>query len=82
MKTKGRQLQRACEARWLSSEAILIARSEILGIWATLKQLSENKNDAYVCCFTATYEKKTFNMVVNVATSPGRTEQRFSGGMF
>jgi len=53
-----------------------------LGIWATLKQLSENKNDAYVCCFTATYEKKTFNMVVNVATSPGRTEQRFSGGMF
>jgi len=27
---KGRRLQRACNARWLSSEAIVRARSEIL----------------------------------------------------
>ena len=43
---KGRQLQRAYKTRWLSSEAAVRARSEILTIWAALKQLSENKNDA------------------------------------
>ena len=36
-------LQRACKSR-LSSEATVRARSEILAIWAALKQLSENKN--------------------------------------
>jgi len=46
MKRKGRQLQRACKTTWLSSEATVRARSEILAIWAALKQLSENKNDA------------------------------------
>jgi len=46
MKTKGWQLQRACKTTWLSSEATLRARCEILGIRAALKQLSENKNDA------------------------------------
>ena len=35
-----------CKTRWLSSEAAVGARCEILGIWAALKQLSENKNDA------------------------------------
>ena len=34
------------KTRWLSSETIVRARSEILAIWAALKQLSENKNDA------------------------------------
>jgi len=43
MKTKGRQLQRTCKTMWLSSEATVRARSEIL---AALGQLSENKNDA------------------------------------
>jgi len=46
MKTKGRQLQCACKTRWLLREATLRARSDILGVWAALKQLSENKNDA------------------------------------
>jgi len=31
-KTKGRQLQRACKVRWLSNEATVRARSEILAI--------------------------------------------------
>jgi len=43
MKIKGRQLQRACRIRWLSSEVTMRARprSEILVIWAALKQLPE-----------------------------------------
>jgi len=41
MMTKGRQLQRACKTRWLSSEATVRGRSEILAIWAALKQLSK-----------------------------------------
>jgi len=36
------------------------ARSEILAIWAALKQMSENKNDGSVRCFTSTYENKKF----------------------
>ena len=46
MKTKDRQLQRACRTRWLSSEATVRARSEILAVWAALKPLWETKNDA------------------------------------
>jgi len=46
LKTKRRQLQRACKTRWLSSEATVRARSEILATCAALEQLSENKNDA------------------------------------
>ena len=46
MKTKGRQLHRACKTRWLSTEAAVRARSEISTIRATLKQLSANTNDA------------------------------------
>jgi len=58
MKTKGRHLQRVCQTRWLSSETTVRARSEILTIWAALKQMSENKNDGNVRYFTATYENK------------------------
>jgi len=36
------------------------ARSEILAIWGALKQMSENKNNGNVRCFTATYENETF----------------------
>ena len=35
MKTKGRQLQRACKTRWLSSEATVRARSEISALGRT-----------------------------------------------
>jgi len=46
MKTKDRQLRRACKTRWLWSEVTVRASSEILAIWASRKQLSEDKNDA------------------------------------
>jgi len=86
MKTKGLQLQRACKTRCLSSETMVKARSEILAIWATLKKMSENKNDGNVRCFTATYENKKCSTwcfpFADIATSPGRTEQRFSGWIF
>jgi len=36
------------------------ARSEILAIWAALKQMSENQNDGNVRCLTAIYENKKF----------------------
>ena len=39
MKTKGRQLQRACKTRRLSSEATVKGTSQIMAIWAALKQL-------------------------------------------
>jgi len=45
--------------RWLSSKATVRARSEILAIWATLKQLSGNKNDAM--CIVLLRLKKTYN---------------------
>jgi len=63
MKTKGRQLQRACKTRWLSSVATLRARGEILAIWAALKQLSENKNDAIGVVLLRLIKTKSFNMV-------------------
>jgi len=46
MNAKSRQVQRACKTRWLLSEATVGARNEFLTIWAALKYLSENKNDA------------------------------------
>jgi len=83
MKTEGRQLQRACKTRWLWSEA---TKSEILGVWAALKHMSENKNDTMCIVLLRLMKTKNLNMAlsfVNVATSPGRTaEQSFSGGMF
>jgi len=43
-----------CKTRWLSSEETVTARCNILAIWAALKQLLENKNDAMCVFFTAT----------------------------
>jgi len=65
MKTKGRQLQRACKTWWLSSEATARARSEISAVWAALKQLSENKNDAMHVVLLQLIKTKKFNMVVS-----------------
>jgi len=65
MKTKGPQLQLACKARWLSSEATVRARSEILAIWAALKQLSENKNDAMCIVLLRIMKRKNINMVLS-----------------
>jgi len=65
MKTKGRLLQRACKTRWLSSEAaVRAARSEILAIWAALKQLSETKNDAMRIGLLRLLRTKNFIMVL------------------
>jgi len=77
MKTKGQQLQRACKARWLSSEATLRARSEVLGICAALKQLSENKNDAMCVVLLRLIKTKKLNMApfVNTGTSPDNVFQ-------
>jgi len=85
MKTKVRHMQRACKTRWLSREAAVRTRSEILAIWAALKQLSENKNDAMCVVLLRLTKTKSFNVVlcfVDFDTSPDRTEQSFSGGMF
>jgi len=71
MKTKGRQLQRACKTRWLSSEATVRVRRAILAVWAALKQLSENKNNALCAVFLRHMKTKNFNMVlsfVNIGT--------------
>jgi len=65
MKTKGPQLQRACKPRWLSSEATVRARSEILAIWAALKQLSENKNDAMCLVLLRLMKTKTINVILS-----------------
>ena len=85
MKTKGRRLQRACKTWWLSNEATVRARSENLAIWAALKQLSENRNGA-MCVVLLRLLKTKISIwcfpFVNIATSPDRTEQSFSGGMF
>jgi len=84
LKTKGRQLQRSCKSRWLSSEATMRA-SEVLAFWAALKQLSGNKNDAMCVASLRLIKTKNFNMVLSFCqhgTSPDRTEQSLSGGMF
>jgi len=65
MKTKGPQLQRACKTRWLSSEAAVRARSEILAIWAALKQLWENKNDAICFVLLRLMIRKNINIVLS-----------------
>ena len=64
MKTKSRQLQRACKTRWLSSEATVRAWSEILGSWAALKQLSENNNDEMCVVLLRLMKTKNLNMVL------------------
>jgi len=65
MKTKGRQLQRACKTTWLSNEATERVRVELLTIWAALKQLSENKNDAMCAVFLRLKNKNNFNTVLS-----------------
>ena len=63
----------------------MTARSEILGVWAALKQLSENKNDAMCVALLRLMKTKMLTCCfpfVNVGTSPDRTEQRFAGSMF
>ena len=65
MKKKGQQLQRACKTRWLSSVATVRARSEILPIWAALKQLSENENDARCVVSLQLVKTKNFNMALS-----------------
>jgi len=64
MKTKGQQLQCACKTGWLSSEATVRARSEILAIWAALKQLSE-KNDAVCVVLVRLTKTKNLNVVLS-----------------
>ena len=66
MKTKDWQLQwqRACKTGWLSSEATVRARIEILAFWVALKQLSGNKNDATCVVLLGLKKTKIFNMVL------------------
>jgi len=65
MKTKGRQLQRACKVRELSSKATVRAGSEISRIWATLMQLLENKHDAVCDVLLRLTKTKMFNTVLS-----------------
>ena len=64
-RTKSRQLQRAFKTRWLSSEAAVRIRSEILAIWAALKQLSEDKSDAMCVVLLRLMKTKNFNMLLS-----------------
>ena len=66
MKTKVRQLQWqcACNTGWLSSEASVRARSEMLAVWAALKQLAGNENDATCVVLLGLVKTKIFNMVL------------------
>ena len=80
MKTKGRQLQRACKKRWLSSEATLRGRNEILVVWAALKQLSESSCQKCVLFYCDLRQQNISTWCfpfVNIATSPDRTVQSF-----
>ena len=85
MKTKAQQYQRACKTRWLSSEATVRARSEILAICTALNQLSQNQNDAMCVVLLRLMKTKISTCCfpfVNVGTSPDRTEQSFQAGCF
>jgi len=53
----------AVAARMQGSEATVRAMSEILGIWAALKQLSENENDAMCVVLLRLISIKNLNMV-------------------
>jgi len=64
MKTKHQQLQRACKTRWLLSKATVRAKSKILVILVSLKQLSQNKNDAVCIVLLRLIKTKNFNMVL------------------
>ena len=62
--TKSRQLQHTFKTSWLSSEAAVRAKSEILAIWAALKQLSEDKNHAMCVVLLRLMKTKNFNMLL------------------
>ena len=84
-KTKGRQFQRACKTRWLWSEATVRARSEIFAVWAALKQVSENINDAMCVVLLRLMKTKNFNLVLSFCQHWQFTWQnwtKISGGMF
>jgi len=59
-------LQRACKTRWLSSEATVRARSEILALWAVLKHLSETRNDAMCFVLLQLVKRRSFIMALSV----------------
>ena len=63
--TNGRQLQCALKTRWMSSEAAVRIRRDILTIWAALKQLSEDKNDAMCIVLLRLMKTKNFNMLLS-----------------
>jgi len=63
METKGRQLQRACKTKWLSSETTVRARSEILAILGRTEAAVRTYKKSNVRCFTVTYKNKNFNVV-------------------
>jgi len=75
MKEKGRQLQRVRKTRWLSSEAIMRVSSEILAIWAALKQLSENENDAMYVVLLRLMKKIQHISFLFSSLAPHLTEQ-------
>ena len=54
------------QKRWLSSEATVRARSEILAIWAALKHLSENKDEAMCVVLLRLVKSKKFIMVLSI----------------
>jgi len=63
MKTKGRQLQ-TCSAHTKQGCRVR-AGSEILAIWAGLKQLLENKNQAMRVASLRLIKTKKFNMMLS-----------------
>jgi len=74
MKTKGRQLQRACKTKYLSSEGTVRARSEILTLWAALKQLSENINDEGIVLLRLVKKKISYGTFLLPKLAPHLTE--------
>jgi len=85
MKTKGRQLQRACKTRWLSSESTVRARSGILAIWPHWSSCWKIKMMQCALFYCDVWKQKISTWCfpfVNIGTSPDRTEQSLSGGIF
>jgi len=62
-----------------------VRMSEILAIWAAQKQLSEDKNGSMRVVLLLLMKTKISTICfpfVNIGTSPDRTAQSFSGGIF
>jgi len=55
----------SCSAHAKQGGCRVRARSEILAMWAALKQLSENKNDAMCVVLLRLTKTKNFNMVLS-----------------